>query len=1213
MAWTEAQQAAIDSRGQNLLLSAAAGSGKTAVLVERIIQRLLDETDPVEVTELLVVTFTKAAAAEMRDRIGQRLQAALEEREDPRIERQLALLGSAQISTLHAFCQTVIRQYFYTIGIDPKSKIASEEELAVLRRDVLAAVLLRRYEEHGEGKERFLELADRFSNERSDDGLMYLIEKLYTFSRSMPWPQVWLDRVAENYHIEETADIDSLPWAKEIIKALRIQLEECAGLYRTAVRLAKEPEGPEDYLPLLQEEGSLLDPLLEGASWKEIERQMALFSFDRLPSKAKKNMTVEELELREQAKALRDSAKKIIKDLQTSYFSVPHTEWIRQLSQLYPYVRLLIDVTEEFAAAYSEEKKAKGLMDFSDLEQRCLEILLAPESTPEDPIPSEVAKELRRRFKEVLVDEYQDTNGVQEMIAALVSGADNRFMVGDIKQSIYRFRLADPGLFLEKYRTYQLDAAAACRRIDLSKNFRSDAIVLDAVNYIFERIMTPGSAEMGYGEREKLYPGRMLDEAPKNFIGETVEVHVIECAKKEEDLEAAETDTLELTAFEEEAYCIADRILALKEEGFQIAKKDGSYEPLDWNHIVILLRSMSRKADVLLDVLRRAGIPAFADQSSGYFEAAEVRFIRSLLACIDNPLQDIPLAAVLHSPLVGLSMEALARLRLEGDGYLWNLLPAYQAHYPKDRERVQNFIERLEAWRTAARQTSVSRLILQLYKETGYLEYVGSLEDGALRQANLKAFYDRACQYEQSDFRSLFRFLRFLDRMEEEGLDLAPPPAAGEKENVVRVMSIHKSKGLEFPVVILADGAKEFNRQDMNSTALFHQNWGIGLKQYNSRWRMWYPTLSWHAVRHQMERESKAEEQRVLYVALTRAKDKLIITGRSKNLEQDRLRWESHDDYLRDSRILNSRSYLDWIMKALLLHPEAGVWKHGLEYALCETELAAGYWRLWLHEPRGIAQNKEAEAVSQKEWTAVEEGVPIGHALPEEIRQRLSWKYGHEAAVRTPAKVSVSEIKERRQTVPEEYQIGQELVGEDEVFSRRPAWKEEAVQTGGTAYGTLIHRCMQYIDIQKTDSEEEIAAQTAQMYTDGVTEEPVPKKAIRDIAAFFASPLGQRMKEAAHTVEREVPFSLLLDAGWYEEAARGERIFVQGVIDGLWQEADGLVLVDYKTDRVGSMADLKARYSVQLELYREAMRRIRQNSAVRAYIYSVFLREYIEI
>lgn len=1204
MAWTKSQEAAIISRGQNLLLSAAAGSGKTAVLVERIIQRLLDKEDPMDVTALLVVTFTKAAATEMRERIGLRLQQAWKETGDPRIERQLALLGSAQISTLHSFCQSVIRQYFYTIDMDPQVTIASEEELKIVRKDIGSQLLLQYYEQ--EDNERFRSLADRFGSERGDDGLLYLIERLYTFSRSMAWPNHWLEDVKENYHIPEGKEMDDIPWAKEILSFVHLYIEEAISLYKQGLQLCRYDDGPKAYEELFEKELSYLEKVYTAQTWKEVEEAIQLVAFARLPSIGKKDKTVEQLELMDQCKALRDTCKKTIKELQDTYFSTSGEEWIQQTRQLYPYISLLVELTQRFAQAYETEKKEKKIMDFGDLEQRCLEILLAPESTPEHPVPSEAARELKERFQEVLVDEYQDTNGVQEMIASLVSRGNNRFMVGDIKQSIYRFRLADPTLFLEKYQTYDQDEVAQCRRIDLSQNFRSDATVLDGINYIFERIMTKGSAEMEYGEKEKLYPGRILPQSPDIFAGGTIEVHLVECAKKE-SLEQ-EQDQLELTAFEEEAYVIAERIQQLMEEGTMVSEKEGTYRPMKYGDVVILLRSMTGKAEVLVEVLKKVGIPVFAEQNTGYFEAAEVRFIRSLLACIDNPLQDIPMAAVLHSPIVGLSMEDLGRIRLEGKGCLWTLLPSYADHYENNRSKIWQFIKQLESWRTFARRNGVGRLLLRLYKETGYMDYVGGLEDGVVRQRYLKAFYDKACQYEQSDFRGLFRFLRFLDRLEEEGVDMAPPASGETADSAVRIMSIHKSKGLEFPIVIVADTAKEFNQQDSRSAALFHQQWGIGLKQYHSRWRMWYPTISWHAVRHQLEREGKAEEQRVLYVALTRAKDKLIITGTSKELQRDALRWQSYDGTLRDSRIVHSRSYLDWLMQALLLHDQGGIWLHGLKERLYGKALQAGYWRLWLHEARHRAENETVTAVVPTEWEALRKKERTGHTLPEEITCQLQWHYGHEVAVHTPAKVSVSEIKSRQQ--PEEEET-LPLFPTETVFETRPSWEGEK-ETGGTAYGTLFHRCMQYIDMKKTDTKEDVKKALWSLYEEEILQDEPINQLVEGVYDFFTSPLGRRMK-AATVAEREVSFSVLLDASWYDPKAKGEDVFLQGVIDCLWEEEGQLILVDYKTDRISSVEELVMRYRIQLALYKEAIQTIRNQSVGHTYIYSTKLKEYVEI
>ena len=904
MAWTNEQQAAIDSRGQTLLLSAAAGSGKTAVLVERIIRRLLDKEYPIDITELLVVTFTKAAAAEMRDRIGTALMKALSETKDPRVERQLALLPSAQISTLHAFCQHVIRKYFYTIDLDPAFSIAGEEELNLLRRQVLEDVFLSYYEDD-EKASILYPLADMFGSDRGDDILMDTVSRMYTYARSLAWPEHWLKEAARAYDVAPDAVIDDMVWAGPIKDAVRRILEEDARLYDGVLYHLRQREAFAPACDTFVAEQAALRQAAQARSWNDLSRFVRAIDFPRLKSLRK--LSDDDKAVWERCKKVRDDVKKdVIKTLQSVYFSATPEEWLDGMRAMKPIMDGLVTLTLDFAKAYGAAKKEKGWIDFSDLEHFCLQILLAPDASPEHPVPSAAAEELRSQYEEVFIDEYQDTNGVQELITRLVSGEDNRFMVGDIKQSIYRFRLADPTLFLEKYQSFSRDEKAVQRCIDLGRNFRSVPVVLDAVNAVFSQAMTAEAAGMDYGEREKLYAGRQAPD-DERWIGGPVEVDIVPTPSDEEDDGS--------TAFEKECRFIAGRIGELLASGRMAARKDGTLEPLSYRHIVVLLRSMAGKADVLIQALQEGGIPSYAEQSGGYFAAVEVQVILALLRCIDNPEQDLAMAAVLRSPLVGLDETALAGVRLAGDGTLWQNLPAFVASLPDgvdEKEDLQQFMAAFDSWRTYSRRHGVAELLQRLYDDTAYVDFVGAMPGGDVRQANLKALYDRARQYEEAGFRGLFRYLQLMDKMKEDGLDLAPAKVVSEKEDVVRIMSIHKSKGLEFPVVFVADMGKAFNRRDTQDQILFHNRLGIGLKQYDPEWCMSYPTLIWSGIAAQLRWEGTAEEERILYVAMTRARDQLILTGHSSHIDRDWQRWTSR------LNPAQAKSYFDWVMPAAL-------------------------------------------------------------------------------------------------------------------------------------------------------------------------------------------------------------------------------------------------------------------------------------------------------
>ena len=1211
MAWTNEQQAAIDSRGQTLLLSAAAGSGKTAVLVERIIRRLLDKEYPIDITELLVVTFTKAAAAEMRDRIGTALMKALSETKDPRVERQLALLPSAQISTLHAFCQHVIRKYFYTIDLDPAFSIAGEEELNLLRRQVLEDVFLSYYEDD-EKASILYPLADMFGSDRGDDILMDTVSRMYTYARSLAWPEHWLKEAARAYDVAPDAVIDDMVWAGPIKDAVRRILEEDARLYDGVLYHLRQREAFAPACDTFVAEQAALRQAAQARSWNDLSRFVRAIDFPRLKSLRK--LSDDDKAVWERCKKVRDDVKKdVIKTLQAVYFSTTPEEWLDGMRAMKPIMDGLVTLTLDFAKAYGAAKKEKGWIDFSDLEHFCLQILLAPDASPEHPVPSAAAEELRSQYEEVFIDEYQDTNGVQELITRLVSGEDNRFMVGDIKQSIYRFRLADPTLFLEKYQSFSRDEKAVQRCIDLGRNFRSVPVVLDAVNAVFSRAMTAEAAGMDYGEREKLYAGR---QAPNDerWVGGPVEVDIVPTSSDEEDDDGS-------TAFEKECRFIAGRIGELLASGRMAARKDGTLEPLSYRHIVVLLRSMAGKADVLIKALQEGGIPSYAEQSGGYFAAVEVQVMLALLRCIDNPEQDLAMAAVLRSPLVGLDETALAGVRLAGDGTLWQNLSAFVASLPDgvdEKEDLQQFMAAFDSWRTYSRRHGVAELLQRLYDDTAYVDFVGAMPGGDVRQANLKALYDRARQYEEAGFRGLFRYLQLMDKMKEDGLDLAPAKVVSEKEDVVRIMSIHKSKGLEFPVVFVADMGKAFNRRDTQDQILFHNRLGIGLKQYDPEWRMSYPTLIWSGIAAQLRWEGTAEEERILYVAMTRARDQLILTGHSSHIDRDWQRWTSR------LNPAQAKSYFDWVMPAALAPFGA---KADADYARPGAAWQDAVWQVRIAKAVPAGTVEEGAYDGEPRLEALRRGDLTGTPVPSWLDEQLSWQYAYPQAVRTAAKFSVSEVKRRYQELhSDELQDEAALSvpaaavipttpGEDDAFAALPPWLAgEEAAVSGAQRGTALHKALQYITPAADQTTATLRREIDAFVRQGLLSREEAKLVyVPVLAAFCQSDIGRRMAESPE-LHREYPFTVLLAGGDpLPETETGEQILIQGVIDCLFREDDAWILVDYKSDRLETADAFRSRYAVQLALYKRAVEQITHRPVEETYIYSLHLQQEIRL
>lgn len=1211
MAWTNEQQAAIDSRGQTLLLSAAAGSGKTAVLVERIIRRLLDKEYPIDITELLVVTFTKAAAAEMRDRIGTALMKALSETKDPRVERQLALLPSAQISTLHAFCQHVIRKYFYTIDLDPAFSIAGEEELNLLRRQVLEDVFLSYYEDD-EKASILYPLADMFGSDRGDDILMDTVSRMYTYARSLAWPEHWLKEAARAYDVAPDAVIDDMVWAGPIKDAVRRILEEDAHLYDGVLYHLRQREAFAPACDTFVAEQAALRQAAQARSWNDLSRFVRAIDFPRLKSLRK--LSDDDKAVWERCKKVRDDVKKdVIKTLQSVYFSATPEEWLDGMRAMKPVMDGLVTLTLDFAKAYGAAKKEKGWIDFSDLEHFCLQILLAPDASPEHPVPSAAAEELRSQYEEVFIDEYQDTNGVQELITRLVSGEDNRFMVGDIKQSIYRFRLADPTLFLEKYQSFSRDEKAVQHCIDLGRNFRSVPVVLDAVNAVFSRAMTAEAAGMDYGEREKLYAGRQAPD-DERWIGGPVEVDIVPTPSDEEDDDGS-------TAFEKECRFIAGRIGELLASGRMAARKDGTLEPLSYRHIVVLLRSMAGKADVLIQALQEGGIPSYAEQSGGYFAAVEVQVMLALLRCIDNPEQDLAMAAVLRSPLVGLDETALAGVRLAGDGTLWQNLPAFVASLPDgvdEKEDLQQFMAAFDSWRTYSRRHGVAELLQRLYDDTAYVDFVGAMPGGDVRQANLKALYDRARQYEEAGFRGLFRYLQLMDKMKEDGLDLAPAKVVSEKEDVVRIMSIHKSKGLEFPVVFVADMGKAFNRRDTQDQILFHNRLGIGLKQYDPEWRISYPTLIWSGIAAQLRWEGTAEEERILYVAMTRARDQLILTGHSSHIDRDWQRWTSH------LNPAQAKSYFDWVMPAALAPFGA---KADADYARPGAAWQDAVWQVRIAKAVPAGTVEEGAYDGEPRLEALRRGDLTGTPVPSWLDEQLSWQYAYPQAVRTAAKFSVSEVKRRYQEMhSDELQDEAALSvpaaavippapGEDDAFAALPPWLAgEEAAVSGAQRGTALHKALQYITPAADQTTATLRREIDAFVRQGLLSREEAKLVyVPVLAAFCQSDIGRRMAESPE-LHREYPFTVLLAGGDpLPETETGEQILIQGVIDCLFREDDAWILVDYKSDRLETADAFRRRYAVQLALYKRAVEQITHRPVEETYIYSLHLQQEIRL
>ena len=1291
MPYTKDQQKAIDTRDKNILVAAAAGSGKTRVLVERIIRQLIN--GELDVDELLVVTFTNAAAAEMRERI----EAALEKERTKvtdkqmaaRLERQMVLLTGADICTFHSFCQRLIRQHIEAIDVDPKFRLASEQELVLLKNDTLEALLEEKYERPVEADkmpqwEDFISFMDDYGDEKGDEEVKAAVLKLHNFAQSQPFPEKWLMSQQEN----KGTDLSHSPWLTAAVPEMRAGLMAVISQYEEAAALGKTADDPAltaawlPYGELMQQDLAGLDAIREafnvleanpdGQKWDELARQVSKFSWIAMRGKVYNDLKTLYPDIREQFNSRRDAVKKALKKFADNYLSQEAAQIEEDIAANQRTAAIYAQLALDFGRALQAAKKERNILDFNDLEHFALEILCVDDEDGEV-VASPVALSLQEKYKSIMVDEYQDTNGVQEAILNLIAREDNRFTVGDVKQSIYRFRLADPYLFQAKYDSFPEEPAEDDKNqlINMKQNFRSRSEVLAPINFIFDQIMTRGAADIEYDANSKLYPGKDYPAHEHSFAGASgaMELDLVLRGGKEEKAAPAGSDSEDeaedLSGFHLEAAYIAKRIGQLMEQGYMVLDKDSdSYRPLEFRDIAVLMRAVSGKANILLEAMRKRSVPAYADVDGGYFEAAEVRLILALLTVIDNVRQDIPLAAVLASPIGGFSMEELAKIRLaSATGDLYDgLLASFSLDSKLPQElaaRTAKFQEELAAWRSYAVSHSVPELIWLLYRETGYYDYVGGLKGGLLRQANLRMLADRAAEYERSNYRGLFRFLRFIENLKKRDTDLSVARTLGASENVVRIMSIHRSKGLEFPVVIVADMAKQFNLRDAMGTFLLHKELGIGVRiaERSKVGRQIYKSLPWQAVAAKIRAESKAEEMRILYVAMTRAREKLILTGviaedSAEKKAQGYCRYvESEVPQLPDFAISGGTSYLDWVAAALCRHSGAAPLRKlagvtadgGLEQQL-EPDAQV---KINIYPEAEVAETAASEEGSDELLQAAMNLSPMpASADKEKVEAMLDWQYPDWGLERVPAKLTVTEIKRRfaasseweeelpaaRQLIvlneaaeleaaePDPSEVDKSEVdkskndrsnidlskAEDADWLRPRFMQEQEKKLSPMERGTIMHTVMQRLDFHGDISYQGIKKQVAAMEAKGILPEGAGKIVyIKGIQSFFTSEIGQLVQNA-RALYRELPFSRMLKAkDFYPEVKEEEeRVFTQGVIDLLLETAAGeLILIDYKTDRLTDAARIRRRYQIQLDLYRQAVEAILGRKVDKTYLY----------
>lgn len=1196
--WTKEQLQAIQEKDSNILVAAAAGSGKTAVLVERIIHKIIDEQ--MDIDKILVVTFTNAAASEMRERILEAIYKKLEENpENVHLQRQIILLNKASICTIHSFCLDVIHNHFYEIDLPSNFKIADTAEIELLKQEVLDDLFEQKYTENDKD---FIELLENYTNYRGDEALQELVLKIYKFIQSSPFPLKWLQEKLELLKIEDK-DISQTIWGKLIIQAVEDDIQESIMQLETVKsKMALYPEMTKFYQKIC-EDLIIIKDLQNYNSWDELYIKLLNFNFSKWP--VDKKVTND---LKEDSKEIRDKVKKHIKEKTAKLLSCPQEQAVKDLKIITPILEKLANLVTEFTKNFAEKKKEKNCIDFNDIEHFALKILL-----DENNNPTEVAKKYKEKFEEIAIDEYQDSNLVQEAILTSISKGNNIFMVGDVKQSIYKFRQARPELFLQKYDEYKNKEEKTQEdnlKIQLFRNFRSRQNILNITNLVFESIMSKELGDINYNENEYLNYGASYPEPEeiKNYAGiaeldiidlkEDESITAFEGEEDEEEQERVEDDVLE-------AKFVANKIQELLNSDYMVFDKKLGYRKIRPKDIVILLRATSNLSPIYEKEISDLELPVFSDTSGTYLDTVEIQTILSVLKIIDNPLQDIPLVVVLRSSICNFTdndlitirltdrncnfYEALIKTRLICDGDLKN--------------KIESFLEKLEKWKSISQYMPLDEFIWQIYLDTGYYQYVGLLPNGAMRQANLKTLFEKAKQYEKASFKGLFNFIQFIDKLKKQNGDLASAKLIGENEDVIRIMSIHKSKGLEFPVVFLCNSHKKFNMQDLNDIILLHQDIGFGPTIMDTTKKIKYSSIAKDAIKLKMKQETLSEEQRILYVALTRAKEKLYITGRSKDFTkyvQDKNKvlemYESENIKLDAKLMKKANSYLDWIMYVYLFNQGRTITLKGEQYKLSDIiTLNVSNKKDLL---KTLAKEEVVEQIDLKEKI----GQILKNKSDEEnkksdqaLKELLEWKYDYIVDTTLPTKSSVTKIKQEKIKL-EEMLKGIESEEVEYKKSYTPKFMQEDKKISNAEKGTLVHLCIQRLDERKDYELKDIQNMILNLVEkEIITKNEADAIDVNLIYQYTKSQLFEELRQAKE-VHKEQPFYINIPAKDVVSEAENSKknILVQGIIDLYYiDKNDNLVLIDFKTDYISNEPNAKEKilekYKVQLEIYKTAL------------------------
>lgn len=1272
MKFTPEQQRVIELHNSNILVSAAAGSGKTAVLVERIIRMICDGEHPADIDRLLIVTFTNAAAAEMRERIAAGITARLEA--DPgneHIQKQSALLHNAQITTIDSFSLFLIRNHFNEIGLDPDFRVADEGEIKLLQQEVLAQLLEDAYAGQfvPEAPEQFHACVEYFCPGGRESVLEQHILNLSRYAGSFPWPAEWLEERKNDYAAGDMEALVHSDYGQYLTERVNRTVEGCLEKLREVKRLCELPDGPYMYGELTEAEIEQLERL---TSCKDLEEQAAkvpAVTFARLPSK--KDDSVDPAK-RELAKAIRNSVKDTLSDLSESYFKTPLELAVEQGKACREPLRMLLDLVLEFDRRLLAAKQERHLIDFSDMEHYALQILLKREKVEETGsigtdraktkyriVPSDVAMEYRQYFQEILIDEYQDSNLVQEYLLSAISGEAeghyNRFMVGDVKQSIYKFRLARPELFLEKYDIYQ-ETGDLCR-IDLAKNFRSRIQVVDAVNDVFSRIMSREIGGIAYDDKAALYPGAVYPAQEDPAYGsELLLIRKPEKGEREESgigeqhAEGAGVLVDYDNVRQLEALAIAARIKQLKGSLQVMEKSAGELRPVRYSDMVILLRTTSGWDEEFKKILEQQGIPVYITSKTGYFGALEVQELLQFLRVLDNPRQDIPLFGVMQSVFGGFTQEEIAQIRSGGEGHSRKRMTLYEAlkevaqsgrtveegeeisagesagEEAELSQKADTFLQRIGHYRDLTPFTSIRDLLQRILDDYDYLNYVTALPAGSKRRANVEMLLTKASAFEKTSYFGLFHFIRYMEQLEKYDVDYGEADTLDENADVVRIMSIHKSKGLEFPVVFVSGLSKRFNMQDANQSLIVDMDLGVAVDYVDSVRRIKNKTLRRAVLSAKMKEDNLAEELRVLYVALTRAREKLILTAVLDKADE---KWElaqmTGQERLTYLDFCEAGSYMDFLLPIL---PQTGI----AVKTLRTEDLAVEE----LREQLRMGDRRE-----QLRLIACGETTLTGD--PEEnerklmyLRERFAYQYPHPGLQKLYTKTTVSELKIA--AMAEKDEAAFHTFEEKEVVPYIPGFRREQEKVSGAVRGNAFHRTMELLDFTYLFTESGLFTGCPNNYEEyrrgldknrlqnrleeflqretislRLTEEYAKAVSLPKILNFLEQELAYRVWRAQEQglLYREQPFVLGIDAKRLDpDLPEGEKVLIQGIIDVFFIEDGEIVLLDYKTDVIDSLEALWNRYNVQIQYYEEALTKLMQMPVKERILYSFYLEKY---